>query len=209
MTTESLHFSTLDTSLLIYYNGHMELTDRQEQILNSLIKEYLDSAEPISSDLLSRLLSSRGSSIKSGKKRLSLDVSPATIRNELQELTELGYVAQPHTSAGRVPTEKAYHYFVEIIFSENKTPDLTREINQAPTVFAKSFGEAKQKIERELKLAQELTKSLQDISSTLSYTRLQDKNGILQILKIIGPSQSTYDRNIDIMKRLLEELENF
>lgn len=160
------------------------LSERQEIILNNLIREYLDSAEPISSDLL--------------KKRLHLDVSPATIRNELQELTELGYVAQPHTSAGRVPTEKAYHYFVEIIFSDNKTPDLTREINQA-----------RQKIERELTLAKELTKSLQEISTTLSYTRVQDKGSILEILKIIGPSQSTYDKNISLIEKLLEELENF
>jgi heat-inducible transcriptional repressor len=73
------------------------LSERQELILHSLIKEYIDSAEPISSDLL--------------KKRSHLTVSPATIRNELQELTELGYIMQPHTSAGRVPTEKGYKFF--------------------------------------------------------------------------------------------------
>lgn len=73
------------------------LSNRQEQILHSLIKEYIDCAEPISSGLL--------------QKRADLNVSPATIRNELQELTELGYIMQPHTSAGRVPTEKGYKLF--------------------------------------------------------------------------------------------------
>ena len=129
------------------------LSERQEVILNNLIREYLDNAEPISSDLL--------------KKRVNLDVSPATIRNDLQELTELGYVMQPHTSAGRVPTEKGYRYFVEITFNSNSTPDLSKEIH-----------EAQQRIEQELKLAQELTKSLTELSSTLHYARLHDKNTI-------------------------------
>src|SRR6185436_5112335 len=101
------------------------LSERQGIILNSLIREYIGTAEPISSDLL--------------KKRSRLDVSPATIRNELQELTELGYISQPHTSAGRVPTEKAYEYFIEITFTENKQPNLTKEIELA-----------RQRIEKEL-----------------------------------------------------------
>jgi len=161
------------------------LSDRQEKILHSLIKEYIDLAEPISSDLL--------------KKRTRLDISPATIRNELQELTELGYIIQPHTSAGRVPTEKGYKFFVEIIFENRQTPDfISREIE-----------ETRQKIERELALAQELTKSLTELSSTLSYTKIQSKDNIFEMLKIIGPSRTSYDKNIDVMRELLKEFENF
>lgn len=160
------------------------ITDRQEKILHSLIKEYIDSAEPISSDLL--------------KKRSSLNVSPATIRNELQELTELGYIAQPHTSAGRVPTEKGYKFFVEIIFENQQAPDfISREIEAT-----------KQKIERELALAQELTKSLTELSSSLTYTKIQSKDTIFEMLKIIGPSRTSYDKNIDVMRELLKEFEN-
>lgn len=162
----------------------MSLTERQEKILQSLIREYIDAAEPISSNLL--------------KKRIHLDISPATIRNELQELTEEGYITQPHTSAGRVPTEKAYRYFVEIIFMENEAPDLR-----------KGIALAKQKIDQELILAQELIKSLSEISTTLSYTRLEDKNTIFEMLKIIGPSQSTYKKNISLIEKLIQELENF
>jgi len=162
----------------------MDLTERQELILNALIKEYIDLAEPISSNLL--------------QKKHGLDVSGATIRNELQELTEQGYITQPHTSAGRVPTNKGYKYFVEIIFENNETPNLKKEVETA-----------KQKIEKELKLAQELTKSLTQISTTLQYTRLQNKDTIFEMLKIIGPSQATHDKNIDIMRELLRELENF
>ncbi len=167
----------------------MELTLRQEKILNSLIKEYIDSAEPISSDLL--------------KKKGSLNISPATIRNELQELTEQGYITQPHTSAGRIPTNKAYRYFVDIIFTQSNSSVM------AKPAFAKSFGEARQKIETELKRAQELTKSLTEISTTLSYVKLQDKNHVFEVLKIIGPSRTTYNKNISLINELLKELENF
>ncbi len=160
------------------------ITGRQTKILNSLIKEYLDVAEPISSHLL--------------QKKSGLDVSPATIRNELQELTELGYVEQPHTSAGRVPTDKGYRYFIEITFTESRPPQfISREIESA-----------KQKIEQELKLAQELTKSLEEISTSLSYTKIQSKDSIFEMLKIIGPSRTSYDKNIDVIKKLLEEFEN-
>jgi heat-inducible transcriptional repressor len=160
------------------------LSERQELLLHNLIREYIDNAEPISSGLL--------------KKRVNLDVSPATIRNELQELTELGYITQPHTSAGRVPTEKGYKYFIEITFSQRQAPDFKHEINQA-----------RQNIERELQLAQALTKSLTEISTTLSYARLENKDSILEILKIIGPSQATYHENIDMMEDLLKKFENF
>ncbi len=160
------------------------LTERQEEILNYLVKEYIGSAEPISSGLL--------------KKKCGLDISPATIRNELQDLTEKGYIEQPHTSSGRVPTDKAYKYFVEVISNDNKTPDLKKEIEIA-----------KQKIENELILAQKLTRSLQEISTTLSYTRIQNKNAILEILRIIGPSQATYDKNINLITEIIKELENF
>jgi heat-inducible transcriptional repressor len=163
----------------------MDLTQRQEKILQVLIKEYIDSAMPISSDLL--------------KKRSNLNVSPATIRNELQELTDLGYIMQPHTSAGRIPTEKGYEFFVEILFDTNDPSQyIYREIK-----------EAKEKIEKELQLAQELTKSLSELSTTLSYTRLERKDSILEVLKIIGPSRTTYDKNISIIKELLDELEKF
>ncbi len=164
----------------------MELTDRQSKILNLLIKEYIDSAEPVSSDLL--------------KRKTKLDISPATIRNDLQELTEKGYVAQPHTSAGRVPTDKAYRYFIETVFFEG---------NISGNLISREIEIARLKIEKELQMAQELTKSLTEISTTLSYTRLENKDNIFEVLKIIGPSRTTYDKNIDVMRRLVEEFDSF
>src|SRR3989344_3249422 len=82
------------------------ITERQEEILNALIREYISTAEPVGSIHL--------------KKSINLDVCPATIRNDLRELTEAGYIAQPYTSAGRVPTKKAYRLFVDKIFSDRE-----------------------------------------------------------------------------------------
>lgn len=75
-----------------------KLTSRQESLLASLIREYVKTAEPVGSASLAS--SSR------------FDVSPATVRNELAELEAAGYIAQPHTSAGRVPTEKGFRHYI-------------------------------------------------------------------------------------------------
>ena len=165
----------------------MQLSNRQETILNALIKEYIDVAEPVSSELL--------------KKRCSLAVSPATIRNELQELTEQGYIMQPHTSAGRIPTNKGYRYFVEITFTQ--TP------NQLNHFISKEIEAAKQRIASELELVKILMNSLTEISDTLNQNHPQQKEEVLEILEILGPSRITYDKNIDVMKELIRELENF
>ncbi len=164
----------------------MELTQRQEKILQSLIKEYIDQATPVSSKLL--------------QKKCRLDISGATIRNELQTLDQQGYVSQPHTSAGRVPTPKAYRYFVQITF--------TREDPKVAHFILKEVETARQKIDRELELAKELTESLAELSHMLSFNRMEE-HMLFNVLKIIGPSQATYDKNIDTMKELLEKLESF
>ena len=163
------------------------ITKRQEKILNLLIKEYIDRAEPISSNLL--------------QKKLHLDISPATIRNELQELTEKGYIDQPHTSAGRIPTKKGYRFFIEITFS-GKT-------DKFPEFILREIENTKEKIEKEIELAKDLTKTLEEISSILNFSHHIEEDSLFDILKVVGPSRTTYKKNIDIMKELLEELENF
>jgi heat-inducible transcriptional repressor len=76
-----------------------KLDPRKEALLEMLVREYVKTAEPVGSLHLAQ--------------KAGLDLSAATVRNELAELEEAGYLAQPHTSAGRVPTELAYRYFVE------------------------------------------------------------------------------------------------
>jgi len=75
------------------------ITERQSEILDRIIKEYIACARPVSSQLL--------------EKKHDFDLSSATIRNEMQKLTDKGYLFQPHTSAGRLPTDKGYRLFVD------------------------------------------------------------------------------------------------
>lgn len=79
---------------------------RQQKILEVVIKEYVDTAEPVSSGVLVG--------------RYSLKVSPATIRTEMKKLEEGGYLYQPHTSAGRVPTDKAYRFFIDSLMKSRE-----------------------------------------------------------------------------------------
>ncbi len=75
------------------------LTDRQKILLEAIIREYIKTAQAIASE---RLLSI-----------VQMDISPATIRNDMVALEEDGYLVQPHTSAGRVPTEKAFRFYID------------------------------------------------------------------------------------------------
>jgi heat-inducible transcriptional repressor len=87
----------------------IELTERQKTLLLLIIRDHIESAEPI------------------GSKRLvehyHIDLSPATIRSEMSALTEMGYLRQPHTSAGRVPTEEGYRYFVSQMMPSAELPE--------------------------------------------------------------------------------------
>ncbi|MBC7263970.1 MAG: heat-inducible transcription repressor HrcA [Chloroflexi bacterium] len=85
-----------------------ELTARREKILCIVISEYVETAKPVGSATI--------------VENYDLGVSPATVRNELSYLTEQGYLSQPHTSAGRVPTEKGYRYFVERLMEDAQLP---------------------------------------------------------------------------------------
>jgi len=76
----------------------VELNQRQKELLRAVVDCYIDTAEPVGSQLIVK---------KSG-----LDLSEATVRNELRELEEIGVLTHPHTSAGRIPTEEGYKYYV-------------------------------------------------------------------------------------------------
>src|SRR3990172_7007585 len=76
-----------------------DLTERERQVLEAVIRTYVDTAEPAGSRNVSR--------------RYDLGVSAATVRNTMSDLEEKGYLLHPHTSAGRVPTDRAYRFFVD------------------------------------------------------------------------------------------------
>jgi heat-inducible transcriptional repressor len=99
------------------------MTQRQEKILDIIVKEYVDNPQPISSKILAQ----------------KLGLSSATLRNEMMKLEKQGYLQQPHTSAGRIPTDKAYRFFINsskkevsvpIKISQNSDEDAFRDITR-------------------------------------------------------------------------------
>jgi heat-inducible transcriptional repressor len=135
------------------------LTQRQEEILKRLVEDYIELARPISSEFF--------------EKRHKLKISPPTIRIEFQRLTRQGFLEKPHISAGRIPTDKAYRYFVDN-FLEEKIFEVEKLID----------GE----IDEELKLLQILTRNLSQISKSLIFgyiekERMIFKEGWEEVLK--------------------------
>src|SRR3989344_2067478 len=126
------------------------MTDRQKQILRAIVREYIKDAEPVGSKVLSE--------------RFDFGIGPAMIRKELAILEQEGYIAQPHTSAGRVPTDKAYRTYIA---------ELEGEGAQLP-------GREKDRVDVELarkddphELLRELSRVISDISGELSVTGLE------------------------------------
>lgn len=87
------------------------MTERQKQILCSIVEQYAEVASPVGSNLLARVF----------------NVSSATIRAEMAELERMGYIMQPYTSAGRVPTDKGYRFYVNILSEPQETKHLASE----------------------------------------------------------------------------------
>ncbi len=105
-----------------------ELDERKKKILHAVIRNYLETGEPVGSRTIS--------------KYTDLNLSSATIRNEMSDLEELGYIVQPHTSAGRIPTDQAYRLYVDSMMEEKD-----REIEELKGLLL----ETEDKVDRVLK----------------------------------------------------------
>ncbi len=142
------------------------LTKRQQKILNTVIKEYIGTGEPISSQLL--------------EKKHDFGIKPAMIRIEMQKLTDGGYLLQPHTSAGRVPTDKAYRFFVDnLLTRQNLKENLG---GQGGLSFNERVGEIEEIFREDdiLKLADRLTKFIAEETSSLAILNLSERDFIFK-----------------------------
>lgn len=128
-----------------------DLTPRQIQILKAIIEEYIATAEPVGSETLD--------------KKHNLGVSPATIRNEMMRLTEMGLLHQPHTSAGRSPTPVAMKYYVSELMKP-RDMSVTEEVSVKEKIW-----DYRQEVD---KLLREATKSLAVSTKTLALTATKD-----------------------------------
>ncbi|MFA6376004.1 MAG: hypothetical protein WCX69_01230, partial [Candidatus Paceibacterota bacterium] len=133
----------------------MQISDRQKNILDTIIREYVESARPVSSQYLGE--------------KYDFGICPASIRIEMQKLTDDGFLEQPHTSAGRVPTDKGYRLFVNDLLKNEKQ-------GKASMLDFEPGKSMEEEFEDVFKLANSLTRSLAQASSSLvlGYLRQED-----------------------------------
>lgn len=152
----------------------MEISDRKKKILQAVVNDYIEKAEPVSSfDIQSKYLP---------------DYSTATIRNELVELNNLGYLEQPHASSGRVPTQLAYNLYVDKLME--KKPLSKEEIEQIESYFSEELND----IESIVKNA---AKAICDITNYPAVMLpKKSKNEVIKNIKLV---QITQDKALIII----------
>ncbi len=167
----------------------MEITERQRFILDKLVREYIRTGKPVSSRLI--------------EAKYHLDVRSATIRRDLARLDELGFTKQPHISAGRIPTDKAYRLFVDQLFgsgleiagSLKKTLDELKKLHQ--------------ELEGEFKFFSYLTRVLSEISSNLAFLySLEDFHIIEGWAKLVKEPEFKDIENLRHFAMMVQELKD-
>ncbi|MDI3481155.1 MAG: heat-inducible transcriptional repressor [Tepidanaerobacteraceae bacterium] len=155
------------------------LDERKMKILSAIIDDYIATAEPIGSRTIAR--------------KYHIGISPATIRNEMADLEELGYLSQPHTSAGRIPSNKGYRYYVDFLMPSRKLDEYEQAIIKR--LLKKRVRELEDLIEEAGKVISKLTSYTAIIlgpqleSSRLKHVqiiRLEEKKGLMIIVTSYG-----------------------
>src|SRR5579872_5234277 len=146
-----------------------ELDPRKETILRAIIIEYVGTAEPIGSEALLQ--------------RYELGVRSATIRNEMAEMSDLGYLEQPHTSAGRIPSDMGYRYYVDRLLEDRRVGETARQ--QVKQIA--SEGDALQELLRDTaRILSRITRLL-TVATTIRDHQVTVRNAVISAL---GPQQA-------------------
>src|SRR5579859_8145875 len=121
------------------------MTDRQQKILSAIVEQYAEVASPVGSSFLAKVF----------------NVSSATIRADMAELERLGFITQPHTSAGRIPTDKGYRYYVNNVNNQiNTLPTRIHNAERAISARVSGGGLPEQTIRNAVDTLVELTHNL-------------------------------------------------
>lgn len=141
------------------------MDERKKQILHALIRDYVDVGEPVGSRTIA--------------KKYDLGVSPATIRNEMSDLEEMGFIKQPHASAGRVPSDKGYRYYVDNLMEPNEKVLTDREQQQVEEFYKSCEAEMEQLFRQSCQLLSKMT----NYTAMLIKPRLADS--VLERFKLV------------------------
>jgi len=174
------------------------MTKRQEKIIETIIKEHVRTYKPVSSKILVQ--------------KHKLGLSSATVRNEMKKLEKAGYLSKPHTSAGRVPTEKAYRLFIKLLEEkEMKIPVKKISRQSSEDVFEKHFNYLfKQVGKEETKVF--INKEIPMVRTrkfTLIITNYKVSEKKQETIGLISPTRMRYDYNISLINKLREMLEDY
>lgn len=161
------------------------MTERQQAILLSVVEQYAEVASPVGSSLLAKLF----------------DVSSATIRAEMAELERLGYIAQPHTSAGRVPTDKGYRFYVNHL-NEQDTPTLPQAVRGEKAIATRiQHGGLP---ERTIRNAVD---TLVELTHNLGMATIGDQLYMSGLSNLFGQPEFMHPGQVQEVARLLDNLE--
>lgn len=161
-----------------------DLTERQIKLLDAIISEYLSTSEPVGSNYL--------------VKKYNLSVSPATVRNEMAELLRLGFLEMAHSSSGRIPTSRAYKFFLQELLNEEEIPVL-QEVAIRQKLFANRYEFEK--------LLQKAVISLADLTQELSIAVTYD--GFMVHAGAVHILDKKEFWEINVTKTALSLLDNF
>ncbi|NCB41489.1 MAG: heat-inducible transcription repressor HrcA [Clostridia bacterium] len=176
----------------------MELSERKLQILQAIVADFIYSAEPVGSRTLS--------------KKYDMGISPATIRNEMSDLEEMGYLSHPHTSSGRVPSDKAYRLYVNQMMQDYSIPHAEKRI------IAEKLTKNVRELERTIEHAAALLSELTNLASfaitpnrsvnTIKYVNFLPVDERTVVLMIVGDDGKVSNTNIRLEESYtLEALE--
>lgn len=169
------------------------MTIRQQNILSAVVEQYAEVASPVGSSLLAKLFK----------------VSSATIRAEMAELERLGYITQPHTSAGRIPTDKGYRFYVNMISDSNEPAKAIESRGQkALTARVHSAGAPERMIRNAVDTLVELTHNLgiATIGNQLYISGLSNLFGQPEFMSGINRGADNRN-NVQQVAQLLDNLE--
>jgi heat-inducible transcriptional repressor len=145
-----------------------DLNEREKTILRSIVQQFILTALPVGSRNIT--------------KRFDIGFSPATVRNIMSDLEDSGFINHPHTSAGRVPTDKGYRYYVDALMQIQKLKSFEKEIIE------KNFDESPKETDEILKLASRLLSSITKQIAYVTYPTLD--TGILEKIQLVSLSST-------------------
>ncbi|MEG6614845.1 heat-inducible transcriptional repressor HrcA [Peptococcaceae bacterium 1198_IL3148] len=173
----------------------MKMDDRKKKILLAIIQDYISTAEPVGSRTISR--------------KYNLGVSPATIRNEMADLEDLGLIEQPHTSAGRIPSDLGYRYYVDYLMEPEKlSVEQMQFINSSYKDKAQELGKV---INRTGQLLSDLTNYTSIVTSPqmsqaqIKYVQLVSMAPTLAMVIIVLNSGAVYHHQIEVAESITQQ----